>query len=120
MGRRARITDPDLVHAPCPHCRQPVLTRHGVILSEFQATLFDAVAKAPTGGLTIARLCARLYRGWPEDAAKNALKANVWQINERFAATDIKIVNANQRGRGNTAFYILEGVKDANPIRAKR
>lgn len=87
-----------------------MLARYGVILTQFQAQLFDAVAKAPTGGISAARLRARLYGGWPEDSANNALKGNIWQINERFAAGDISIKNANQRGRGNTAFYIIDGV----------
>ena len=75
----------------CRHCGQLILMRCGVRLSPRLADIFDMIERAGDHGVTVERLVVAFYAGKPEAAARDAIKSNIWQLNDRLVETTTRV-----------------------------
>jgi hypothetical protein len=74
----------------CSHCGQRMLMRHGALLSPKLADIFDMIARRPDGVLPEV-LAWVFYPDKSNRAATAALRTNIWFLNSRLAATDVRV-----------------------------
>lgn len=81
----ARVVEDDV----CKCCGQKLkLVRNGVPLSPMMTKIFDAIKRNP--GISTIEIVRHVY-GWEDPKKNQVIYTRIYEINDRFSATDIAI-----------------------------